>query len=297
MLLIIARGDRYEKCRRFLQLRLVCKKKTVWRTCSCFHRTSLISKVVEGVDNSSTLLEPQDRQLNPFAVPHESQPHKLEDVPASWKNTLNQNTDEETHGSGLPELLLSPTVIFSLVLLAVYLLISGLVGDFFNPIDAALASLKSGEPNAGAFLVFYLGQFQDPGPLFPWSVVTSMFLHATILHIASNTLFLIFFGFILEEHISKTRWVATFILTGIVGNLTFAAAGISGLIPSPTLGVGASGAVYGVMGTALGIRAAILVIFLAGLDLLAGGGFFAHFGGLITGFVLRFFWISRPDET
>jgi membrane associated rhomboid family serine protease len=123
-----------------------------------------------------------------------------------------------------------------------------------------------------------------------------MFLHASILHIASNILFLIFFGFILEEHVSKTRWLAAFILTGVAGNLTFAAAGIAGLVPSPTIGVGASGAVYGVMGTALGIRAAILVIFLAGLDLLAGGGFFAHFGGLITGFVLRFFWIHRPDE-
>src|SRR6266571_2217144 len=51
---------------------------------------------------------------------------------------------------------------------------------------------------------------------------------------------------------------------------------------SLSCGVGASGAVYGIMGAATGLRGVILIIFIAGLDLFAGGGFFAHIGGLIT---------------
>lgn len=185
---------------------------------------------------------------------------------------------------------------FSLILIAVYIIVGLLVGDFFSPINTAFQNLANGNSaNSGSLIVFYLAQCQDPGPIVPWTVFTSMFLHAGILHIASNILFLIFFGFILEEHLTKTRWVATFLLTGFVGNLTFAAAGIAGLLGT-TCGVGASGAVYGIMGTALGLRAAILVIFLAGLDIFAGGGFFAHFGGLITGLVLRHFWIGRSAE-
>jgi membrane associated rhomboid family serine protease len=124
-----------------------------------------------------------------------------------------------------------------------------------------------------------------------------MFLHASILHIVSNVLFLIFFGFILEEHFTKPKWIATFLITGLVGNITFAIAGVTGLLgPEGVCGVGASGAVYGIMGTALGWRATIVVIFLAGLDIFAGGGLFAHIGGLIAGFGIRHFWIIKKKE-
>ncbi len=156
--------------------------------------------------------------------------------------------------------LTSPTLVFSLVLIVVYVAIGVLGGDLVNPL-----------------LPLALVQCDGPLPIYPWTLVTSIFLHAGIIHIASNVLFLLIFGFILEEQVTKTRWVATFFLTGVAGNLTF---------------VGAE-AVYGIMGAATGPRGVILIIFIAGLDLFAGGGFFAHIGGLITGLLLRRFWSSE----
>ncbi len=188
-------------------------------------------------------------------------------------------------------LLSSPTVVFSLSLIVVYVITGLLVSDLLNPVNTAINTFPT---TTGSIVVLLLAQCQGPGLPFPWTLITSMFLHSGILHIVSNLFFLVIFGFILEEHVTKRRWVLTFLLTGFMGNVTFALAGLGGLIP-PSCGVGASGAVYGIIGTALGLKAAILIIFLAGLDLFAGGGFFAHFGGLITGFVLREFWIRKPD--
>lgn len=129
--------------------------------------------------------------------------------------------------------------------------------------------------------------------------MTSIFLHASVIHIASNILFLLLFGSILEEQVTKTRWITTFFLTGVAGSLTFVGSDLAGFLltnfPNPSslsCGVGASGAVYGIMGAATGLRGVILIIFIAGLDIFAGGGFFAHIGGLITGLLLRRFWNS-----
>lgn len=181
--------------------------------------------------------------------------------------------------------LTSPTLVFSLILIAVYVAIGVLGRDLINPL-----------------LPLALMQCDDPLPIYPWTLVTSIFLHAGIIHIAGNVLFLLIFGFILEEQVTKTRWVATFFLTGVAGNLTFVGADLTGffLTGAPNMnpltwscGVGASGAVYGILGAATGPRGVILIIFIAGLDIFAGGGFFAHIGGLITGLLIRKFWSSE----
>lgn len=184
--------------------------------------------------------------------------------------------------------LTSPTLILSLILICVYATIALLVGDFVSPLST----------NSPVLLV--LAQCDGPLPIYPWTLVSSIFLHASIIHIASNILFLLLFGFILEEQVTKTRWVTTFFLTGIAGNLTFVGADITGFFLtgfpnslSLSCGVGASGAVYGIMGAATGVRGVVLIIFIAGLDLFAGGGFFAHIGGLVTGVLLRRFWDSQ----
>lgn len=171
--------------------------------------------------------------------------------------------------------LLAPTLFFSLVLISVYVIIGLIGGDLANPPWPIV-----------------LVQCDNPLPIYPWTLVTSIFLHANLLHIAGNVLFLLLFGFIFEDQVTKRRWITTFFLTGIAGNLTFVGAGVVGLIP-PSCGVGASGAVYGIMGAAAGLRGVILIIFIAGLDLFAGGGFFAHIGGLITGLAMRKFWDSE----
>src|SRR5713226_9830316 len=105
--------------------------------------------------------------------------------------------------------------------MCVYIAIGFLVGDFVSPLSI---------PNSQ--LLFVLAQCDGPLPIYPWTLVTSIFLHASIIHIASNILFLLFFGFILEEQVTKSRWVATFFITGLVGSLGFVGYDVLGYLLS-----------------------------------------------------------------
>ncbi len=189
----------------------------------------------------------------------------------------------ESTGSRWAKALQSPTVIVTLILIAVYVIIGAIVGDFFEPIQLQ-------NP-----LVDLLVQCDAPTPIFPWTVLTAIFLHASILHIASNLFFLVFFGFILEEQVSKSRWVTTFFITGLIGSLGFVGFDVlsyllSGGTATIDCAVGASGAIYGIMGTSVGLKIVLLLIFLLGLDIFAGGGGPAHLGGLVAGLILRKYW-------
>jgi len=174
----------------------------------------------------------------------------------------------------------------TLVLIVMYVVVGGVVGDYGSPIDAGLRN--------GNLLVLLLTQCDSPTPIFPWTLLTAIFLHASILHIAFNAFFLLFFGFILEEQVSKSRWVMTFFITGLVGSLGFVGYDLLAyfVTGTPTIdcAVGASGAVYGIMGTAVGFKVVVLLIFLLGLDIFSGGGGPAHLGGLVAGLILRRYW-------
>src|SRR3989454_8291820 len=194
-----------------------------------------------------------------------------------------ESASESDGSRGAKAILRSLTVIFSLVLVAVYIIIGAIVGNFFEPIQ-----LQN-------IFVDLVVQCDVPTPIFPWTVLTAIFLHASILHIASNVFFLLFFGFILEEQVSKSRWVTTFFVTGMMGSLGFVGYDLLGYLLSggtPTIdcAVGASGAVYGIMGTAVGVKVVLLLIFLLVLDIFAGGGGPAHLGGLVAGLILRRYW-------
>ena len=182
------------------------------------------------------------------------------------------------------ELLRSPTLMISVILVVVYVIVGIAAGSLLDPIQPVT-------------IVYLLMQCDNPTPIFPWTILTTIFLHANILHIASNLLFLLFFGFILEEQISKSQWIMTFFITGLVGSISFVGYDFAGYIltgaPNPSswdCAVGASGAVYGIMGTAVGLKIVILLIFLLGLNIFAGGGTPAHLGGLVAGLVLRNHW-------
>ncbi len=125
-----------------------------------------------------------------------------------------------------------------------------------------------------------------------WMLFTSLFLHANILHLGGNLLFLLIFGTALEEQVSRSRWLFTYLASGLTGNIAF-------LLLAPFLGqdvgLGASGAIYGLLGAAGGPKGAFIVIFLLGLNLFAGGGEIAHVAGLATGLILRRWGNSLAD--
>ncbi|HEX9430308.1 MAG TPA: rhomboid family intramembrane serine protease, partial [Candidatus Bathyarchaeia archaeon] len=86
-----------------------------------------------------------------------------------------QSSEENKSNSYLT----SPTLVLSLILICVYVAIGFLIGDFVSP-------LLTDSP-----VLLFLAQCDGPIPIYPWTLVTSIFLHASIIHIASNILFLL----------------------------------------------------------------------------------------------------------
>jgi rhomboid protease GluP len=118
-----------------------------------------------------------------------------------------------------------------------------------------------------------------------WMLFTSMFLHANLLHVGGNVLFLLLFGTALEEQVSVRRWMITYLASGFVGNIAFL------LLGGDAIGLGASGAIWGLLAAAGGVRGLVGMIFYGGLNIFSGGGVLAHAGGLLAGLVLRYYWL------
>jgi len=156
------------------------------------------------------------------------------------------------------------------------------------------------------------------------ALVSSMFLHAGLLHLGGNMLFLWIFGDNLEDAFGHLGFLAFYLASG-------AAAGLAQVYAAPTSTVpmvGASGAIAGVMGGYLllfpraRVDVLIIVIFIVrmialpawmmlgvwfGLQLVSGyatlgantGGvaYVAHAGGFVAGLVLTlpvFLWLGGP---
>jgi hypothetical protein len=112
-----------------------------------------------------------------------------------------------------------------------------------------------------------------------------MFMHADLLHLGGNILFLLIFGTSLEEQVSSTKWIVTYLLSGIGGGIAFLVLGGS------AIGLGASGAIWGLLGAAGGRRGVVGMVFYGGLNIFSGGGFLAHAGGLVVGLMLRHWYL------
>jgi len=76
------------------------------------------------------------------------------------------------------------------------------------------------------------------------TLVTSMFMHGGLLHLAGNMLYLWIFGNNIEDHLGHVRFILFYLLSGIVAAITHAAIFSDSLVPM----VGASGAISGVLG-------------------------------------------------
>ncbi len=151
------------------------------------------------------------------------------------------------------------------------------------------------------------------------TALTSMFLHASLLHLAGNMLFLFIFGDNVEDAIGRLRFVAFYLLGGLVALALQVVVDPSSNVPT----IGASGAIAAVLGGYIVLypRARILTVVLivffftvievpalvvlgiwfaeqallgsAGLADPAGGGgggggvaYFAHVGGFAFGLLV-----------
>ncbi len=120
------------------------------------------------------------------------------------------------------------------------------------------------------------------------SSLSSMFLHANVVHIAFNMIALVTLGRILEPHIGSKRFTIVYFASGFAGTgIHSAYTLITGNgIDVPV--VGASGTISGIIGiaAALGDRPAIFWLIIQVPFAIFGGSsiaYFAHIGGFIFG--------------
>ena len=138
----------------------------------------------------------------------------------------------------------------------------------------------------------------------PWTFVTSVFLHANFAHLLINMFVLFFLGLGLESRIGPIHFVILFLLSGIVGSIGYMITASNQSIPA----VGASGAIYGVLG-ALAVLTPFAMVYIYGIipmpmiavaviwGLLDFFGMFApgdvahgaHLGGLFVGVLYGFY--------
>jgi rhomboid protease GluP len=120
-----------------------------------------------------------------------------------------------------------------------------------------------------------------------WQLFTSMFVHASIVHIAGNMLFLLIFGLRGEEMFSLPEFLGIYLLGGLVGNLCSLALG------PDLISVGASGAIFSLFGACViygrrYVRQSILgalvyAFFLFFINVGPTVNIVAHLGGLLFG--------------
>ncbi|AXG69714.1 rhomboid protease AarA [Kordia sp. SMS9] len=130
-----------------------------------------------------------------------------------------------------------------------------------------------------------------------WRLFSATFIHGGLLHLGMNMVGLAFLGMLLEHFVGAVKLIVIYVTCGILASLA------SIYWYENTVGVGASGAIYGLNGLLLAFlvfkvypkyerSAAWIVLGLfGGIGLLFGifsGGIdnAAHFGGLFSGFVI-----------
>jgi membrane associated rhomboid family serine protease len=153
---------------------------------------------------------------------------------------------------------------------------------------------------------------------------TSLFLHASFLHVAGNMLFLWIFGDNVEDYLGHFTYLVFYLVSGVAAGVTHILLNQASRVPS----VGASGAIAGVMGAyfILYPRARVLVWFppifffhvpawlmlgywflvnflsgtatsVADTSQTSGGiAFWAHVGGFVAGVIMINIFRERPQR-
>eukprot|EP00250_Pteridium_aquilinum_P032965 c501_g1_i1 orf=589-1722(-) len=138
-----------------------------------------------------------------------------------------------------------------------------------------------------------------------WRLISCIWLHAGVIHILVNMLSLLFVGIKLEQEFGFIRIGILYLLSGLGGSL------VSALFLRDAISVGASGALFGLLGAMLSELitnwtiysnkcAALMTLILVVVINLAVGMLphvdnFAHIGGFISGFLAGFVLLVQPQ--
>ncbi|GIU68371.1 MAG: hypothetical protein KatS3mg001_221 [Candidatus Pacearchaeota archaeon] len=141
---------------------------------------------------------------------------------------------------------------------------------------------------------------------FLWTFLTSMFMHAGFFHIIANMISLIFLGSFTERLLGPKRFFYFYLLSGIFAGIIFVLLSVFIKSDFNSYAVGASGAIFGLVGLLMILTpnlpvyilfipvpikmkyAGVIVLFVLWMISVLGNipiGNTAHLGGLITGLV------------
>jgi rhomboid protease GluP len=79
-----------------------------------------------------------------------------------------------------------------------------------------------------------------------YRALTAMYVHAGALHILMNMLILVLMGVPFEDRVGTGRWLTIYLATGVIGGAVDQ--GFALVAGSGHIGIGASGAIFGIMG-------------------------------------------------
>jgi membrane associated rhomboid family serine protease len=130
-----------------------------------------------------------------------------------------------------------PFVVYALIALNVYVFIQELQSSDIDAFIDLFATIP--------YDITHNVVLPAPSPPVPiLTIFTAMFLHASILHIAFNMLFLFVFGPVIEYVCGHVRFATLYLLCGVAGGIAQIAIGPNSHVPE----LGASGAIAGVLG-------------------------------------------------
>ncbi|KAL4341675.1 hypothetical protein GQ457_08G033690 [Hibiscus cannabinus] len=138
-----------------------------------------------------------------------------------------------------------------------------------------------------------------------WRLITCIWLHAGVIHLLVNMLSLVFIGVRLEQQFGFVRIGILYLVSGFGGSV------VSALFIRNNISVGASGALFGLLGAMLSelftnwtiytnkamalLTLLVIVTINLAIGILPHVDNFAHIGGFLTGFLLGFVLLPRPQ--
>ncbi len=182
---------------------------------------------------------------------------------------------------------LSVTMTLVLVNVVAFIIFTLLISTKTLSIDAV--ALKPANIFAGKYL---------------WTFLTSMFMHASFLHIFVNMLSLVFIGSFVERILGRKRYFWFYMASGLIAGLFFVFASLIFRSDFTAYAVGASGALFGIAGLMViltpniplyvmfipipikakyAIPGLLVILWLVSIAGNIGIGNTAHLGGLLAG--------------
>ncbi|KAL1321455.1 hypothetical protein HN51_066271 [Arachis hypogaea] len=139
-----------------------------------------------------------------------------------------------------------------------------------------------------------------------WRLITCIWLHGGVFHLLANMFGIIIIGVRLEQEFGFVLIGLLYVISGFGGSL------VSSLFIQQNIAVGASGALFGLLGGMLSelitnwsiydkkIGAVLTLVFVIVINLAMGllphVDNFAHIGGFLSGFLLGFVFLIRPQS-